>query len=110
MSFLYALEKLLNAVLAMATTDMPLRDRLEVAMIEMLPLRGDDFPDEELRRRFQGIREDLAIEETKLPGQGRIFRATLRILTEEDAVAIARRIFDLFTDVHRLARSDEPRG
>jgi hypothetical protein len=91
----------------MATTDMPLRDRLEAAMIEMSPLRADNFPEGELRRRYQGIREDLTIEEARVPGEGRI-RSTLRILTDEDAAAIAGRIFDLFLDLRRLTRSDEP--
>jgi hypothetical protein len=79
----YAYEKFMQAM-----------DSLEYAAGYLIRLRPEDLPDGELRRMFQGIHDDLTWVEAK-GDEGRI-SATVRALNDEDAKAIANRIFTMF--------------
>lgn len=106
MSLDYVWQKLFGAVHGMATGSRSLRERLCAAMVGMVVLKPDDFPEGDLRRRWIGIREDLTILESRRPGEGTI-EATTAQLSDHDANAIAERIFDLFIAVHDLYRARE---
>jgi hypothetical protein len=98
----YVLEKLMQAVYALATGSGPVQDRLGDAAIHLVPVRPEDISDEDLRRTFIGVMDDLSY--ARVQGdEGGIF-ATLRITNEEDARAIARRIVDLYHALARLLR------
>jgi hypothetical protein len=98
----YALEKLMQAVDALATGVGPVQDRLGDAAIYLVPVRPEDISDEDLRRIFIGVMDDLSYARVQ-DDEGGIF-ATLRITNDEDAIAIARRILDLYHKLDRLLR------
>jgi hypothetical protein len=100
---LYALEKLGQAVNALATGAGRVQERLGKAAICLVSARPDDIPDEDLRRGFVGVKDDLAFE----PAQGSegMIAATMRVTGDEDASRIASRILDLYLELrHRLLR------
>jgi hypothetical protein len=98
----YVLEKLMQEVYALATGSGPVQDRLGDAAIHLVPVRPEDISDEDLRRTFIGVMDDLNY--ARVPGdEGGIF-ATIRITNDEDARAIARRIVDLYHALDRLLR------
>jgi hypothetical protein len=100
----YAWQKLFGAVHGMATGDASLRERLAAAMVGMVVLNPDDFPEGDLRQRWIGIREDLTIFEPRHPGDGKI-QATTAQLSDHDAHAIAEQIVDLFMEVNDLYKA-----
>ena len=102
MSIGYAHEKLLVAVQSLATGTGRINERLRGAVLSFIPLIPDDFPEVELRRKFMGVVDDLTFQQAK-GNEGNI-AATLGITSEEDASAIARRIFELYGDVRDLDR------
>ena len=55
---LHALEKLADAVDALATGSGRVRDRLFEASTYLTRVRPEDIPDEDLRRTFIGVMED----------------------------------------------------
>jgi hypothetical protein len=91
---LYAFEKLSEAVHELVTGAGRVQERLRAAAIYLIRIRSEDIPDEELRRTFVGIKDDLTFDEPK-GTEGRI-AATLQKTNDEDASAIALRIFDLY--------------
>ena len=98
----YALEKLMQAVDALATGSARVQERLADAAIFLIRVRREDISDEDLRRTFIGVIDDLSY--AKAQGdEARIF-ATLKITNDEDARAIARRIFHLYHALDRLLR------
>jgi hypothetical protein len=99
---LYALQKLTEAVYVLATGSGRVQERLRYAAIHLLPLRPEDIPDENLRRTFTGVMDDLTFEQAQAD-EGQIL-ATLKITDDEDARAIARCIFELHRGLERLAR------
>src|SRR4051812_44897014 len=55
---LYALEKLADAVAALATGSGRVRDRLFEASTYLIRVRPEDIPDEDLRHTFIGVMDD----------------------------------------------------
>jgi hypothetical protein len=94
----YALQKLSEAVDALATGAGRVQDRLGQAAICLLNVRPDDIP-EDLRSVLMGVKDDLGFEPAR-GGEGRI-AATMRVTGDEDARAIARRILDLYLELDR---------
>jgi hypothetical protein len=100
----YALEKLIQAVHTLATGAGRIQERLQAAAINLGPARPEDIPYDDLRRKFVGIKDDLAFEPAKA-NEGRI-AATMKITDDEDASAIAGRILSLCDELSdRLKRS-----
>ena len=98
----YALEKLMQAVDALATGSGRVQERLADAAIHLVPVRPDDISDEDLRRTFIGVMDDLSYAQAQ--GDEGCILARLRITNDEDARAIARRIVDLYHALDRLLR------
>jgi hypothetical protein len=96
-SAFYVLEKLIQAVDTLATGSGRVQERIASAALHFLPARPEDLPYEDLRRTFIGIRDDIAFEPAK-GNEGRI-AATMKITSDEDARAIARRILDLYLEL-----------
>ena len=94
----YALGKLAEAVHKLVTGAGRVQERLGEAAICLLSVRPDEIP-EDLRRVLVGLKDDLGFE----PAQGDEERiaATMRITSDEDARAVASRIFDLYLDLDR---------
>jgi hypothetical protein len=88
---LYALEKLADAVAALATGSGRVRDRLFEASTFLIRVRPEDIPDEDLRRTFIGVMDD-DLSYAQPQGDERRILATLRLTNDDDARAIARRI------------------
>ena len=68
------------------------QDRLRAAFLRFHPVRATDLPEGELRRLFVG--DDLTFDEPSC-GEGRL-AATLQGLSDEDASAVAARIWRLY--------------
>ena len=100
---LHALEKLADAVDALATGAGRVRDRLFEASTYLTRVRPEDIPDEDLRRTFIGVMEDDLSYAQPQGDEGRIL-ATLRITNDEEARCVARRILDLHRELDRLLR------
>jgi hypothetical protein len=58
---LYALEKLADAVAALATGSGRVLDRLFEASTYLIRVRPEDIPDEDLRRTFIGVMDPWAV-------------------------------------------------
>jgi hypothetical protein len=97
------LEKLANAVDALATGSGRVRDRLFEASTYLIRVRPDDIPDENLRRTFIEVMDNDLSYARPQGDEGRIL-ATLRVANDEDARAIARRILELFRELDHLLR------
>jgi hypothetical protein len=100
---LYALEKLADAVAALATGSGRVRDRLFEASTYLIRVRPEDIPDEDLRRTFIGVMDDDLSYAQPQGDEGRIL-ATLRLTNDDDARAIARRILDLHREFDRFLK------
>ena len=99
----YALEKLTDAVDALATGAGRVQERLGHAAIHLVRVRPEDISDENLRRVFAGLMDDLSYAQAQGGDEGNI-RATMRLTDDEDARAIARRIVDLYHELDGLLR------
>ena len=97
---LYALEKLTDAVYALAMGPGRVQERLADAAISLIRIKPVDIPDEDLRRMLAAIKDDLSFDEPK-GKEGRI-AATLQKTDDADASEIARRIFELYDQLGRL--------
>jgi hypothetical protein len=95
----YAYEKLMLAVHALATGVSPLQERLVDAALLLIRLQPHDFPDKDLRRIFEGVIDDLSFDQAQ-GDEGQI-AATMKNTSDEDARAIAGRIFSLFVEMSR---------
>jgi len=96
---LYVLEKLGVAVYELATGAGRIQERLYQAAIFIHRIRPEDFVDEEMRRAFTEIKNDLTFDEPQ-GSQGRLI-GTLRKTSDVDACAIAARILDLYLRLRR---------
>ena len=96
----YTDEKLMEAVRILATGSGRIQERLLDAAHVLILLRADDFPEGDLRRKFNGVMDDLTFEQPE-GEEGRI-SATLSAIDDEDARAIAKRIVSLYHAVNRL--------
>ena len=94
----YAYEKLLEAVNALATSNGRLQDRLSDAASFLIRLQPADFPDD-LRRIFEGVIDDLTFGQAQ--GEEGQIVATMKGTSDDDAKAIATRIFSLFVEMAR---------
>ena len=64
----YALEKLTDAVDALATGAGRVQERLGHAAIHLVRVRPEDIPDENLRRVFAGVMDDLSYAQAQSEG------------------------------------------
>jgi hypothetical protein len=104
MSAYYVLEKLNQAVYALATGTGDVQRRLADAYLCFAPASPEDIPYEDLRRTFAGVIDDLAFEPAK--GNEGMVAATLRITNDEDARAIAKRILELYIELRDRLKRD----
>ena len=102
---LYALEKFGQAVHELITHPGRVQDRLHAAFLRFHPVRATDLPEGELRRLFVGIKDDLTFDEP-YGGEGRL-AATLQGLSDEDASAVAARIWRLYCDLRDWVKQSE---
>jgi hypothetical protein len=85
-------QRLWQAVEALAVSSDPIQDRLYAAGMALSPLRPDDFEDAD-RAEFTGIRDALSARAAV--GDEGTLRATTSSMSDEDAIAVAGRIFAL---------------
>jgi hypothetical protein len=86
----YVWEKFYSAVRALASGDVPLRERLEWAWDQLQRLDVEDFPEGQNRARFKEVHEQLSH-----MGGGS------ESLSDEDADIVAETIVSLYDDVAR---------
>jgi hypothetical protein len=98
----YALEKLADALYALATGSGRVQKRLGDSAIFLIRVRPEDISDEGLRRTFNGVMDDLSYSQAR-SNEERIL-ATLKITNDKNAKAIARRIVHLYHALDRLLR------
>jgi len=101
----YVCEKLGVAVYNMAVGTGSIQDRVHSGYMSFHTLSPKDFPDGELRTRYESIHDRLtALTEPPEHGNrlGKV-RYTLNHMSEEDAVELAKDIYnlDFFVDLHR---------
>lgn len=94
----YPYEKFSSALEALATSSATLQRRLEVAYLTFNPVKEDDFDDDEMRSAYREIMESLT--KIKDPGRGYV-PATLAQMNDEEAEAVAEKIYDLFFEISR---------
>jgi len=94
----YIVEKLGEAVDALVADAGPVRDRLYNASKYLLRIASEQIADEQLRCDFQWINDSL----TSAPPEGTegTVIATLRVISDEHASAIARRILELWRELY----------
>ena len=109
MSLSYAYEKFLIAVDGLVRGDDDLRTRLRDAYVgSLLHVELNDLPEGDLRDTVKGIQEDLTWATPK--GDEGSVAATVALLDELEAGAIAKRIFETFLKLRDLdnLETDEP--
>ena len=89
----YAQEKLMLAVEVLATDSAPIQKRLENAFMYFPMLEVKDFPIEH-QDQWKEILRDVTKEHPKAD-EGTI-RATTSKLTDDEAIALAKRVYSLF--------------
>jgi hypothetical protein len=94
----YIVEKLGEAVDALVADGGPLRDRLYNASTHCLRISPEQIADEQLRCDFQWIKDSLTSAAPE-PGEGAV-AATLRVISDEHASAVARRILELWRELY----------
>jgi hypothetical protein len=102
MSLGYLHEKFSQAVLVLIGHG-PLSTRLPTAMLPLLRLRREDFPDlspeeTELCDGFERFVETM----TRIPGEEGSLRATVEAMPLSEQTAMAERIFSLYSQIARL--------
>ena len=94
--FTYAFGKLEQAIGELVGAG-DVKDRLEVATMTLAPIFPDDFPAGHLRDEYSDIRQALTwIPPQEGRGQG-LLESTLEAMTEEEAAALAKSLFSLYT-------------
>lgn len=94
MSENYVREKLFTAVHTLATSALPLQQRLEGAMVgSLIRLNEDDFADAEARERFAQITAALTARDAQ--GDEGSIRASTAAMSDDDAEQVARQILEL---------------
>jgi hypothetical protein len=94
----YALEKLTCAVEVLVSGTDRVQERLIEAARSLQRIRPEEMPEGELRRVFAGVKDDLTFE-PPVGSEGAII-ATLLRTPDEDASAIAGRIFLLYRELY----------
>jgi hypothetical protein len=106
----YANEKLYGAVRNMVASPKGLHDRLDGAYLAFHTLHAthnlEALPPE-LRSKLEDIFERLTREEAK-GSEGKV-RATLNVMSEDDAQNLAHDTFDLYHAVHGLHEANKAR-
>jgi hypothetical protein len=94
----YIVEKLGEAVDALVADAGPVRERLYNASTHLLRIAPEQIADDELRSDFQWIKNSL----TSASPEGRegTVIATLRVISDEHASAVARRILELWRELY----------
>ena len=77
------------------------QERLGHAAIHLFRVHPEDISDGNLRRTFIGVMDDLSYAQAQ---GGRRILATLKTMGDEDAMAIARSILELYHEFDRLLR------
>jgi hypothetical protein len=99
----YAYEKFMVAVDGMATSTKDLQSRLGDAFVgSLIRLQPEDFGDHEDKEAFESIVRELT--KIKAEGSEGNVAATVRRMSDEEAVAVARKIVNL---QHSLRRKDD---
>ena len=87
----YALEKLADALYALATGSGRVQERLGDAAIFLIRVRPEDISDENLRRIFIGVMDDLSYAQAQWwPLREEKKQATIRLTSHEDGASIPR--------------------
>ena len=73
----------------------------------LVRVRPEDISDENLRRIFIGVMDDLSYAQSQGGDKGNI-RATKRLTDDEDARSIARRILELYHGLDGLLKMSDP--
>ena len=101
----HAQEKLLDATIVLLTGDAPLRLRLIEAATHFLCIGADDVPSIRGGQVFLRIKKDLTGEKSGSIGPS--VALTVATLDDEQAGAIAKRIFQLFLMVRATDSTDQ---
>ena len=93
--FTYAFGKLEQAIEELVGAG-EVKERLTLATMTLVPIFPDDFPAGHLRDEYADIRQALARPPPEGSGQG-LLESTLEAMTEEEAGALAKSLFSLYT-------------
>jgi hypothetical protein len=89
----YALEKVWLALDCLATSAAPIQARLHEASLALITVKAEDFSDAAARTKYGPIRETLRPPKTR-GGEGNL-AATVNAMSDEQAVAVAKAIYEL---------------
>ena len=92
-------ERLSSAVKSLATGKGDVRNRLEAAIMQLLPLRPEDFP-EHLRSDFDWIIEQATKYEAQ-HDEGKL-KATMKRIQNSTGEKIATRLYDMHQEIQRI--------
>jgi hypothetical protein len=84
----------------LATLPGTVQERLNAAWLHLILAQPKDMPNDALRRVLIGIRDDLSFQSPTVEVGG--VAETLKIMSDEDARNIARRILDLHRDLEEI--------
>ena len=73
------------------------KERLKVATMTLVPIFPDDFPAGHLRDEYADIRQALAWPPLEEGSRQGLLESTLEAMTEEEAGALAKSLFSLYT-------------
>jgi hypothetical protein len=94
--FTYAFGKLEQAIEELVGAG-DVKERLKVATMTLAPIFPDDFPAGHLRDEYADIQQALSwLPPEEGSGQG-LLESTLEAMTEEEAGALAKSLFSLYT-------------
>lgn len=100
----YLVEKLTNAMSALATGEGDIRSRLEVTYLCTCSLNPEDFPSD-LRSKWESIQSRLTKRDPLCSSQGSVIRGsvkeTLRSIRNKEGTQIAQEIEDIYWRVSK---------
>ena len=94
--FTYAFGKLEQAIGELVGAG-DVKERLEVATMTLVPIFPDDFPAGHLRDEYADIRQALSWLPPEEGSEQGLLESTLEAMTEEEAGALAKSLFSLYT-------------
>ena len=110
MGLAYAHEKLTGAVHALATGPGPINERLADAfVIHLVHVQPKDDLPEHLRTDFERLLGRVTTHGPELEGEGQI-HASVRAMTQDEAVEVAREIMRLRAEVSSQRNADRAGG
>ena len=95
-SFTYAFGKLEQAIRELVGAG-DVKERLKVATMALVLIFPDDFPAGHLRDEYADIRQALTWLPPEEGSEQGLLESTLEALTEEEADALAKSLFSLYT-------------